>query len=112
MENALNYLIQNQFIASLVALPIAVGLNVLLGYALANFKQEVDRAKLWLGIKKGIVVYFSIAVLSGLAQFVKFADIELISTMSIVVYGVMAVYIVQDLDKIKTILGYKPSESE
>lgn len=107
MENAINYLIQNQFIASLVALPIALGLNILLGSALANFKSEFDKDVLILGIKKGLVVYFSIAVLSILAQFVKFADIELVNSMAIIVYGVMAVYIVQDIEKISKILGYK-----
>lgn len=107
MENLIAYLKLHQFVASLVALPIAVLLNILLGLALANFKSEYDKGVLWLGFKKGAVVYFSIAVLSGLAQFVQFAEIDLIPTMALMVYGVMAIYIVQCVEKIGKIIGYK-----
>ncbi len=86
-------------------------LNIALGLAIADFKSEFDKERLILGIKKGTVVYVSIAVLSGMAQFIRFADIDLIGTMSIIVYGVMALYVVQDIEKISKILGYK-NESE
>ena len=110
--NTLKYLVDHQFIASLIALPILMGLNILLRRALANFKEEFDQSKFMLGVKKGVVVYFSIAVLSGLAQFVRFAEIELVNTMALIVYSVMLVYVKQDLDKIQAILGYKKEVSE
>lgn len=115
MENlvkALEYLQANQFVASLVALPISAGLNILLGVTIANFKSEFDKSQLLLGVKKGLVVYISIAVLSGLAQFVTFADLDLINTMAIMVYGVMATYVVQSVEKIAIIINYKKSEIE
>lgn len=107
MENYIEYLKLHQFVASLVALPIALLLNIILGLALANFKSEFDKGILLLGFKKGVVVYLAIAVLSGLAQFVQFSDIDLIPTMALMVYGVMAIYVVQCVEKIAKIIGYK-----
>lgn len=107
MNNALKFLIDHQFIASLIALPIVMGLNILLGRAIANFKKEFDKEVFILGIKKGAAVYFTIAVLSCLAQFVKVAEIQLISTMALIVYSVMLSYLKQVIDKMQTVLGYK-----
>lgn len=112
MGNLISYLVENQFQATLVALPIVVVINIMLGAALANFKNEFDWGYMFLGLKKGIVVYIAIGTLSFVAQFVKFADIELVSSMALIVYGVMATYVIQDVQKISDILGYKKSEIE
>ena len=94
------------FISSLVVLPIAVMLNILLGWALADFKGSFDKAKLLLGVKKGVVIYLAIAIFSLLSILITFANIDLRGEMSVAVFTVAGAYLAQALLKLWKLLGY------
>lgn len=112
MSNIINYLITNQFITSLIVLPIIILINILLGWAIADFSGAFDKARFILGFKKGASVYASIVALSIVSQILIIADLDLTTTIALIVYTVLVTYIVQVLDKIKLIMGYKgPVES-
>lgn len=103
----ISFLLANQLYAALVALPILAGLNILEGWALANFAKTYDKAKMTLGLKKGLVVYFTIGVLSIVAEFFTVAELDIKSTIALIVYTVAAYYLIQVLDKLKSVIGYK-----
>lgn len=106
----LAYIQADPFISSLVVLPIAVILNILLGWALADFKGSYDKDKLTLGIKKGMVIYLAIGVFSLLSLLITFADIDLRGEMSVAVFTVAGAYLAQALLKLWYLLGYKKPE--
>lgn len=110
MENIIAYLQANQFVTSLLVLPIILAVNIYLGYALADFKGEMDKNKLILGIKKGVAVYVAIGSLSGIAQVLTVSEIDLIPTVKLIVYIVTVSYIIQVVDKIKTVLNFKQAQ--
>lgn len=107
MENIISFLLSNQFLASLLVLPIIVVVNIYLGYALADFKGEVEKSKLLLGFKKGIAVYVAIAVLSFIARIFVVSEIDLQPTVALIIYIVVVSYLLQVVDKIRVILNFK-----
>ena len=110
MENIIQYLQANQLITSLLVLPIILAVHVYLGYALADFKGELDKTKLILGIKKGLAVYVAIGSLGGIAQVLTVSEIDLVPTVQLIIYTVTVSYLIQVVEKIKTILNFKGAQ--
>ena len=111
MNNIIAYLIANQFITCLVTLPFVLLFNIALGWAIANFRGSFDRARFFLGFKKGLTVYLSIVGLSVVAKVLVIADLDLVGTMFIIMISVEFIYIAQCLEKIKTIVNFKGPEA-
>jgi len=111
MTQLILYLTTHQLITCLIVLPFLVLVNIALGLALANFTGTFDKTKFLLGFKKGLAVYIAIAILSATAQVLVIADLDLIPTVSLIVYTVVVTYLIQIIEKIKTILGYKQDSS-
>lgn len=103
----LDYLLAHQFVALLIVLPIFVVLNILLGRALANFEGAFDKTKFMLGIKKGVLIYLTIATLMGVSLILKVGEVDLVSTMMLLQYTVTVSYLIQVLTKLKELYNYK-----
>lgn len=112
LNNVLLFLKTYQLYAALVALPVLAGLNILQGWALANFAKTYDKAKMVLGIQKGLVVYFTIAVLSFIAEFLIISEIDIKTTIALIIYAVTLSYLLQNIDKLKLIINYKAPVNE
>ena len=110
MNNIIAYLLANQFIASLLVLPLIILVNIYLGWAIADFAKSFDKARFILGFKKGLAVYIAIAMLSVVAKILFIAELDLAPAMALIVYSVLLTYIYQVIEKIKLILGYKGPE--
>ena len=112
MNNIIIYLIANQFITSLLILPIVILVNIFLGWAIADFAGSFDRARFILGFKKGLAVYVAIVTLSLVSHILIIADLDLTTTIALIVYTVLITYILQVLEKIRLIMGYKGPETK
>lgn len=90
----------------MMALPIALLVNILLGVAIASTKLEFDNQKLMQGFIKGISIYLSIAGLVLIAKVIPIIDVEgvgqldILNALSVIVSTVLGVYIVGDLQKL------------
>ena len=90
----------------MMALPIALLVNILLGVAIASTKLEFDKQKLMQGCIKGISIYLSIAGLVLIAKVIPIIDVEgvgqldILNALYVIVSTVLGVYIVGDLQKL------------
>lgn len=90
----------------MMALPIALLVNILLGVAIASTKLEFDKQKLMQGCIKGISIYLSIAGLVLIAKVIPIIDVEgvgqldILNALTVIVSTVLGVYIVGDLQKL------------
>jgi len=107
MEQLFNYLIANQFVTLLLVLPILVLLNIMLGRALADFKDEFDKAKFNLGFKKGFTVYIAILTLTIISKVIVISEVDIAATMLLILYIVNVSYIMQVIEKVKLIFDFK-----
>ena len=75
--NIITYLQNNQFIALLVALPIAILANILAGSILANFKGVFNWKIFFIGIIKGIVLYaiFGLTIFVSMIVVISIIDV-------------------------------------
>lgn len=110
MDHFVNILLNNQFLAAMIVLPLVAAINIYLGFAIADFNDSFDKVRFLLGIKKGLAVYVAIGVLQMVAQIFIVAEIDLVPTIQLIVYIVAVSYILQVIDKIKTILNFKRAE--
>ena len=108
--NIITYLQNNQFIALLVALPIAILANILAGSILANFKGTFDWKVFFIGIVKGIVLYAIFGLTFFVSTIVVISQIDVPTLAKTIMYVVTVRYIVQVYNKVKLILDYDASK--
>ncbi len=90
----------------MMALPIALVVNILLGVAIASTKLDFNKQKLMQGCIKGISIYLSIAGLVLIAKVIPIIDVEgvgqldILNALTVIVSTVLGVYVVKDLQKL------------
>ncbi len=102
----------------MMALPIALLVNILLGVAIASTKLEFDRQKLTQGLIKGISIYLAIGGLVLIANVLPIIDVEgvgqldILNALTVIVSTVLGVYIVGDLQKLMEAFKLKTQPSQ
>jgi hypothetical protein len=97
----------------MMALPIALLVNILLGSAIASTKLEFDKHTFFQGVFKGACIYLAIGGLVLIAQVIPIIDVEglgqldILNALTIIVSTVLGVYITQDLQKLMEALKLK-----
>jgi len=91
---------------------IAVGVNIVLGSAIADFKDEFDKEKAILGLKKAGAIVLAGAGLYCISILIPDIRIEtmglnLSDALVLIAYTVVAVYIGKDLDNLFILLKIK-----
>lgn len=101
----------------MMALPIALLVNILLGITIASTKLEFDRQKLMQGCIKGISIYLSIGGLVLIAKVIPIIDVEgvgqldILNALTVIVSTVLGVYVVGDLQKLMEAFKLKTQPS-
>jgi len=102
----------------LLALPIAIAVNLLLGMVIAAVKVEFDKAKMASGILKGIAVYAAIGGLYLISLILPQVEVTGIGTIDIsngitlILSAVLGFYVYQDLQKLANVFKLKYAISE
>ena len=102
----------------LLALPIAIAVNLLLGIVIATVKVEYDKAKMTSGILKGIAVYLAIGGLYLISlilpqvEVTGLGTIELVNGITLILSGVLGFYVYQDLQKLAKVFQLKYTISD
>ena len=102
----------------LLALPIAIAVNLLLGIVIAAVKVEYDKAKMTSGILKGIAVYLAIgglyliSLILPLVEVTGLGTIELVNGITLILSGVLGFYVYQDLQKLAKVFQLKYTISD
>ena len=97
----------------MIALPIALLVNILLGGAIASTKLEFDKHTFFQGVFKGASIYLAIGGLVLIAKLMPVIDVEglgqldILNALTIIVSTVLGVYITQDLQKLMEALKLK-----
>lgn len=90
----------------MMALPIALLVNICLGVAIATTKLEFNKQQLMQGCIKGISIYLAIGGLVVIAQILPIIDVEgvgqldILNSLTVIVSTVLGVYVVKDLQKL------------
>lgn len=104
--NIITYLQNNQFIALLVALPIAILANILAGSILANFKGTFDWKVFFIGILKMISLYAIFGAMIFVSMIVVISEIDIPTVARAIMYVVTVSYVWQVFDKVKKIMNF------
>jgi hypothetical protein len=97
----------------MMVLPIAIGVNILLGSAIAQSTTKFDKAKFLKGIFKAGCIYAAIGGLVLIAQIIPvvsvdgLGEIDIINSLTIIVSTVFGLYITQALQKLIEALKLK-----
>lgn len=97
----------------LLALPIAIVVNICLGYVLASAKVEYDKAKMLNGILKGCGVYAAIGGLYVISLILptvvvsNIGSIDIVNTLVLILSAVLGFYVYQSLQKLAQIFKLK-----
>lgn len=102
----------------LLALPIAIAVNLLLGTVIATVNVEFDKAKMISGFVKGIAVFAAIGGLYAISLLLPEVDvpglgiINILSGMTLILSAVLGYYVYQDLQKLAQVFKLKYVISE
>ena len=97
----------------LLALPLAIAVNLLLGTVIAAVNVEFDKAKMISGFIKGIAVYaaigglYAISLLLPEVEVPGLGTINILSGMTLILSAVLGFYIYQDLQKLAQVFKLK-----
>lgn len=97
----------------LLAIPVSIAVNILLGWAISNVNQLFDKAKLKAGILKGVAVYLSIAGLYLISLLVPeitvegFGSLNIMNAIIAILSVALAYYVYQDLSKLASVWKLK-----
>ena len=97
----------------LLVLPIAILVNILLGYVIASVKVEVEKGKLLTGFYKGAAVYLSIGGLYAISLILPqievngLGTIDIVNSLVLILSAVLGFYVYQSLQKLATIFKLK-----
>ena len=97
----------------LFVLPIAILVNITLGYVIASVKVEVDKGKLLNGLYKGGAVYLAIGGLYAISLILPLIEvnglgtIDIVNSLILILSAVLGFYIYQSLQKLATIFNLK-----
>ncbi|HEY5590368.1 MAG TPA: hypothetical protein VIK55_05060 [Paludibacter sp.] len=102
----------------LLALPIAIAVNLLLGTVIATVNVEFDKAKMISGFVKGFAVYaaigglYAISLLLPEVEVPGLGTINILSGMTLILSAVLGFYVYQDLQKLAQVFKLKYVISE
>jgi hypothetical protein len=102
----------------MMALPIALLVNILLGVAIASTKLEFDKQKLIQGLVKGISIYLAIGGLVVVAKVIPTIDVEgvgqldILNALTVIISTVLGIYVYKDLQKLMEVLQLKTQASD
>lgn len=102
----------------MMALPIALLVNILLGVAIASTKLEFDKQKLIQGLVKGISIYLAIGGLVLVAKVIPTIDVEgvgqldILNALTVIISTVLGIYVYKDLQKLMEVLQLKIQSSD
>ncbi len=102
----------------MMALPIALLVNILLGVAIASTKLEFDKQKLIQGIVKGGSIYLAIGGLFLIAKVIPTIDVEgvgqldILNALTVIISTVLGIYVYKDLQKLMEVLQLKTQSSD
>ena len=97
----------------LCVLPIAILVNILLGYVIASVKIEVEKSKLLIGLFKGGAVYIAIGGLYLISRILPMIEvnglgtIDIVNSLILILSAVLGFYVYQSLQKLATIFKLK-----
>ena len=97
----------------LFVLPIAILVNITLGYVIASVKIEVDKGKLLNGFFKGGAVYLGIGGLYTISLILPSIEvnglgtIDIVNSLILILSAVLGFYTYQSLQKLATIFKLK-----
>lgn len=102
----------------LLALPIAIAVNLLLGIVIAAVKVEYDKTKMTSGILKGLAVYaaigglFLISLILPQVEVTGIGTIDISNGITLILSAVLGFYVYQDLQKLASVFKLKYTISE
>ena len=102
----------------LLALPIAIAVNLLLGMVIAAVKVEFEKAKMVSGILKGIAVYAAIGGLYLISLILPQVEVtgigilDISNGITLILSAVLGFYVYQDLQKLASVFKLKYAISE
>ena len=102
----------------LLALPLAIIVNLLLGTVIAAVNVEFDKAKMISGFVKGFAVYaaigglYTISLLLPEVEVPGLGTINILSGMTLILSAVLGYYVYQDLQKLAQVFKLKYVISE
>lgn len=97
----------------LLVLPLAILVNITLGYVIASVKVEFDRTKLLIGLAKGVAVYLGIAGLYAISlilpvvEVIGLGTLDIVNSLVLILSAVLGFYVYQSLQKLATIFRLK-----
>ena len=97
----------------LLALPLAIAVNLLLGTVIAAVNVEFDKAKMISGFIKGIAVYaaigglYAISLLLPEVEVPGLGTINILNGMTLILSAVLGFYVYQDLQKLAQVFKLK-----
>jgi len=97
----------------LFVLPIAILVNILLGYVIASVKIEVEKGRLLTGLYKGGAVYLAIGGLYVISLILPQIEvnglgvIDIVNSLVLILSAVLGFYVYQSLQKLATIFKLK-----
>lgn len=114
-------IIKSQLGTVLVALPLTILANNLLGAALAEIdvNKSYNSGRLKRGLTKGAMVYISIMLYTIISTFMTDLTIDilggtytLVDAMYIIIFGTIVMYAKDGIQKLMTILNYNEEEAK
>ena len=97
----------------LLSIPVAIFVNILLGWAISTVNENFSKAKLITGILKGIAVYLAIAGLYLISLLVPevtvegFGSLNIMNSIIAILSAALAYYVYQDLSKLASVWKLK-----
>ncbi len=104
-----------QIVTYLICAVIAVGANILLGSAIADFKNEFDWGKAILGLKKAAAIILSGAGLYYIGVLmpdlkIQSLNLNLSDALVMMAYSMVVIYVGKDVANLMELLKLKTSE--
>lgn len=104
-----------QIVVYVLCAIIAIGGNIVLGSAIADFKNEFDKNIAVLGLKKALAIllvgaglYYISILMPDLK--VEALDIDLSTALTTLAYSIVVIYVGKDFDNLLTLLKLKTDD--